>query len=54
MVPPASEAAGDVVDPPLKGRDGYPLNLLAGSGNPEDCASKRRLVVEADFVTCTQ
>jgi len=38
---------------PAQGADGRPLNLLAGSGDPAD-ASKRRILVEADFVTCTQ
>ena len=36
------------------GRDGAPLNLLPGSGDPSAGMGRRRLVVEADFVTCTQ
>lgn len=37
-----------------KGRDGLPLNLCPGSGNAVYADGKRRIVVEADFVTCTQ
>mmetsp|Transcript_67445 Transcript_67445/g.144244 ORF Transcript_67445/g.144244 Transcript_67445/m.144244 type:complete len:104 (-) Transcript_67445:56-367(-) len=37
-----------------KGRDGLPLNLLPGSGEFSASRAKRQILVEADFVTCTQ